>query len=149
MAGNVAEWVADVYRPIVDDEFNDFNYFRGNDYKKFKIGEDGKAVIATEAKYKTLPNGKRIATTLPEKLNSPTLKTLMFDSGHNLTKDTTLILEMVIINPLEITNLKIVDSPGPKMKTLKRVQCINLLNILMQIQVMTNLIMILTKQGQL
>ena len=25
MAGNVAEWVADVYRPIVDDEFNDFN----------------------------------------------------------------------------------------------------------------------------
>ena len=24
MAGNVAEWVADVYRPIVDDEFNDF-----------------------------------------------------------------------------------------------------------------------------
>ncbi|MBT7527939.1 MAG: gliding motility lipoprotein GldJ, partial [Flavobacteriaceae bacterium] len=30
MAGNVAEWVADVYRPIVDDEFNDFNYYRGN-----------------------------------------------------------------------------------------------------------------------
>ena len=24
MAGNVAEWVADVYRPVVDDEFNDF-----------------------------------------------------------------------------------------------------------------------------
>ncbi len=32
MAGNVAEWVADVYRPIVDDEFNDFNYYRGNVY---------------------------------------------------------------------------------------------------------------------
>ena len=47
MGGNVAEWVADVYRPIVDDEFNDFNYFRGNDYKKFQIGEDGKVVIAT------------------------------------------------------------------------------------------------------
>lgn len=28
MAGNVAEWVADVYRPIVDDEANDFNYYR-------------------------------------------------------------------------------------------------------------------------
>ena len=27
MAGNVAEWVADVYRPIVDDEFNDFKKF--------------------------------------------------------------------------------------------------------------------------
>ena len=45
MAGNVAEWVADVYRPIVDDEFNDFNYFRGNDYKKFSIGSDGKAKV--------------------------------------------------------------------------------------------------------
>ncbi len=34
MAGNVAEWVADVYRPIIDDEFNDFNYFRGNFIRK-------------------------------------------------------------------------------------------------------------------
>ena len=30
MAGNVAEWVADVYRPIIDEEMNDFNYYRGN-----------------------------------------------------------------------------------------------------------------------
>jgi gliding motility-associated lipoprotein GldJ len=37
MAGNVAEWVADVYRPIVDDEFNDFNYYRGNVYTKNAI----------------------------------------------------------------------------------------------------------------
>ena len=41
MAGNVAEWVADVYRPIVDDEFNDFNYYRGNVYTKNAIDEDG------------------------------------------------------------------------------------------------------------
>ncbi|HSP82385.1 MAG TPA: gliding motility lipoprotein GldJ, partial [Gillisia sp.] len=41
MAGNVAEWVADVYRPIVDDEFNDFNYYRGNVYTKNEINEDG------------------------------------------------------------------------------------------------------------
>ncbi len=38
MAGNVAEWVADVYRPIVDDEFNDFNYYRGNVYTKNALG---------------------------------------------------------------------------------------------------------------
>jgi gliding motility-associated lipoprotein GldJ len=38
MAGNVAEWVQDVYRPIIDDEANDFNYFRGNVYTKNKIG---------------------------------------------------------------------------------------------------------------
>jgi formylglycine-generating enzyme required for sulfatase activity len=28
MAGNVAEWVQDVYRPIIDNEANDFNYFK-------------------------------------------------------------------------------------------------------------------------
>jgi len=30
MAGNVAEWVADVYRPIIDEEMNDISYYRGN-----------------------------------------------------------------------------------------------------------------------
>lgn len=34
MDGNVAEWTADVYRPIIDDEANDFNYFRGNTFKE-------------------------------------------------------------------------------------------------------------------
>ena len=37
MAGNVAEWVSDVYRPIVDDEANDFNYYRGNIYLKMQL----------------------------------------------------------------------------------------------------------------
>jgi hypothetical protein len=27
MAGNVAEWVQNVYRPIIDNEANDFNLF--------------------------------------------------------------------------------------------------------------------------
>jgi hypothetical protein len=44
MAGNVAEWVLDV-RPIIDNEANDFNYFRGNKYSKNKI--DGKVEIVT------------------------------------------------------------------------------------------------------
>ena len=68
MAGNVAEWVADVYRPIVDDEFNDFNYYRGNVYNKNEIGKDGKTakIVANDAvQYKTLLNGKRVAVTLP------------------------------------------------------------------------------------
>ncbi len=67
MAGNVAEWVADVYRPIVDDEANDFNYFRGNTYTKNKIGEDGVVeVITTEnMKYDTLSNGKVVARNFP------------------------------------------------------------------------------------
>jgi gliding motility-associated lipoprotein GldJ len=67
MAGNVAEWVADVYRPIVDDEFNDFNYYRGNVYTKNAIGEDGKVVIVTKDSiiFDTLSNGKIIARNLP------------------------------------------------------------------------------------
>ena len=67
MAGNVAEWVADVYRPIVDDEFSDFNYFRGNVYTKDFIGKDGKVKIVTADSivYDTLSNGKLIARNLP------------------------------------------------------------------------------------
>jgi gliding motility-associated lipoprotein GldJ len=67
MAGNVAEWVADVYRPIVDDEFNDFNYYRGNVYTKNAINEDGTVTIVTadEIVFDTLPNGKVIARDLP------------------------------------------------------------------------------------
>ncbi len=67
MAGNVAEWVADVYRPIIDDEYNDFNYYRGNVYMKNKIGEDGTVEIVTADTqvYDTLANGKIIARNYP------------------------------------------------------------------------------------
>ncbi|PQJ31916.1 gliding motility lipoprotein GldJ [Nonlabens arenilitoris] len=67
MAGNVSEWVADVYRPIVDDEFNDFNYYRGNQYTKNKIGADGMIAVveADSIVYDTLSNGKTIARALP------------------------------------------------------------------------------------
>ena len=63
MAGNVAEWVADVYRPIVDDEANDFNYYRGNVYMKDQIGDDGKVVLVTPEtqKFDTLSNGRVVA----------------------------------------------------------------------------------------
>jgi len=66
MAGNVAEWVADVYRPIVDDEISDFNYFRGNIYMKTAIGEDGKVnILRDSVMYDTLPNGRIVAVNLP------------------------------------------------------------------------------------
>jgi len=67
MAGNVAEWVADVYRPIVDDDFNDFNYYRGNVYMKNAIASDGSVTVlgTNEVVYDTLSNGKIIARTLP------------------------------------------------------------------------------------
>lgn len=67
MAGNVAEWVADVYRPIVDDEFNDFNYYRGNVYTKNAINDDGSVIVVTvdDIVYDTLSNGKIVARNLP------------------------------------------------------------------------------------
>jgi gliding motility-associated lipoprotein GldJ len=67
MAGNVAEWVMDVYRPIIDNEANDFNYFRGNQYTKNKIGKDGKIEIVTKETMKsdTLSNGRVVARVYP------------------------------------------------------------------------------------
>lgn len=71
MAGNVAEWVADVYRPIVDDDFNDFNYYRGNVYTKNAINEDGtvKVVTVDNIVYDTLSNGKIVARNLPGQIS--------------------------------------------------------------------------------
>jgi len=69
MSGNVAEWVSDVYRPIVDSEANDFNYFRGNIYTKKLIDENGKVVIVGdeegEIEYDTLVNGRIVPKDLP------------------------------------------------------------------------------------
>ncbi|MCF6167969.1 gliding motility lipoprotein GldJ [Lutibacter sp.] len=67
MSGNVAEWVADVYRPIIDNDANDFNYFRGNIFTKKMIDTDGKVVMVDDAsvEYDTLDNGKIIPKALP------------------------------------------------------------------------------------
>ena len=96
MAGNVAEWVADVYRPIVDDEFNDFNYYRGNVYTKNAIGEDGKVKIVTADSivYDTLSNGKIIARNFPGEIaqvpvdeNETYLRTNFSDSDNRDYRD--------------------------------------------------------------
>jgi gliding motility-associated lipoprotein GldJ len=65
MAGNVAEWVADVYRPIIEDGLSDFNYFRGNVYEKAAIGQDGTTQVYTQAQLDTLINGKLALKALP------------------------------------------------------------------------------------
>ncbi len=41
MAGNVAEWVMDVYRQTSHDEVSEFNPFRGNYFETKKLLEDG------------------------------------------------------------------------------------------------------------
>jgi gliding motility-associated lipoprotein GldJ len=70
MSGNVAEWVSDVYRPIIDTEANDFNYYRGNIFQKKLIDSTGQVVIIGESAqatvtYDTLPNGKVVPLELP------------------------------------------------------------------------------------
>jgi formylglycine-generating enzyme required for sulfatase activity len=41
MAGNVSEWVEDVYRPMTSFDGQDLNYFRGNRWKKYYKNADG------------------------------------------------------------------------------------------------------------
>ena len=41
MAGNVAEWVADVYRPFTPLDADDLNAFRGNVFMKLAVDEEG------------------------------------------------------------------------------------------------------------
>ncbi|PIE99633.1 MAG: gliding motility lipoprotein GldJ [Polaribacter sp.] len=67
MSGNVAEWVEDVYRPIIDSDANDFNYFRGNIFTKKMINHEGKVVIVGDdnIEYDTLINGMIIPKDLP------------------------------------------------------------------------------------
>lgn len=92
MAGNVAEWVADVYRPIVDDEFNDFGYYRGNVYTKNAIGDDGSISVigVDDVQYATLSNGKRIAKGLPGQIvqvpvdEDETYLRTNFDQSNNI-----------------------------------------------------------------
>jgi formylglycine-generating enzyme required for sulfatase activity len=59
MAGNVAEWVQDVYRPIIDNK-QMILIISENQYTKNKIGADGKIEIVTAAnmKFDTLSNGR-------------------------------------------------------------------------------------------
>ena len=66
MAGNVSEWVADVYRPNIASDYSDFNYYRGNVFTKKAINSEGKVeIIRDEVVYDTLPNGRLIAVNLP------------------------------------------------------------------------------------
>ncbi len=45
MAGNVNEWVLDVYRPLSYVDFDDFNPFRGNVFKTMVLTQDGKPAV--------------------------------------------------------------------------------------------------------
>lgn len=67
MYGNVAEWTADVYRPMIDEEASDFNYYRGNTVNQVVKGADGqlKKVEAGSVKYDTLADGRLVYRNMP------------------------------------------------------------------------------------
>ncbi len=91
MAGNVAEWVADVYRPVVDDEFSDFGYYRGNVYTKNLLDNGTVQVIGIDdIQYDTLTNGRLVANGLPGQLvkvavdSAETYLRTNFDKSNNI-----------------------------------------------------------------
>lgn len=67
MFGNVAEWVADVYRPIIDDEASDFSYFRGTQIKDYIDNGSGGHLTYGEddIEFDTMDNGKLVYKALP------------------------------------------------------------------------------------
>jgi hypothetical protein len=48
MAGNVSEWVMDVYRPLSHEDFDEFRPFRGNVFKTKVLGNDGRIDLKNE-----------------------------------------------------------------------------------------------------
>lgn len=67
MYGNVAEWVSDIYRPIIDEDLNDFNYYRGNAIIQAVKDENGqyKKIELDGIKYDTLSDGRLSYKGLP------------------------------------------------------------------------------------
>lgn len=67
MYGNVAEWTADVYRPIIDADASDFDYYRGNVRHEVEKNPDGtyKIVDDKDIKYDTLADGRLVYRYLP------------------------------------------------------------------------------------
>ena len=92
MAGNVSEWVADVYRPIIDEEANDFNYYRGNVYSKPQITRDGKITTIDRENFKdqfqVMENGRLKIFKLPgeiasEELSEEDLRRINYTRSEN------------------------------------------------------------------
>tara|TARA_B100000161_G_scaffold62286_1_gene41714 strand:- start:414 stop:2030 length:1617 start_codon:yes stop_codon:yes gene_type:complete len=92
MAGNVSEWVADVYRPIIDEEANDFNYYRGNVYSKPQITRDGKITTIDRENFKdqfqVMENGRLKIFKLPgeiasEELSEEDLRRINYTRAEN------------------------------------------------------------------
>ncbi len=80
MAGNVSEWVADVFRPLTNNEVSDMNYFRGNLFQTY-ITEDGKASLNNDVvNYDDNPNGRSVYSQLPGSIQKENIVPNDYDS---------------------------------------------------------------------
>ena len=69
MAGNVSEWVLDVYRPISSTDVNDFRAFRGNEFKQYdKNYQDIGSLEVLQDPQKEVRNGDTVIVRLPGQL---------------------------------------------------------------------------------
>ena len=80
MAGNVSEWVADVFRPLTNNEVSDMNYFRGNLFQTY-VNEDGKVSVNNDVvNYNDGPNGRTVYSQLPGSIQKENIVPNDFDS---------------------------------------------------------------------
>lgn len=68
MAGNVAEWVMDVYRPLSSLDVTDHRAFRGNEFEAFDEDQDGFLLPNFEPQYEKTEDGDSVLTGLPGEL---------------------------------------------------------------------------------
>lgn len=106
MYGNVAEWTADIYRPVIDEEGADFNYYRGKINQEVVRGSDGKykKIENNQIKYDTLSDGRLVYKGLPGKFERKTIEDLKnykdgdfmssLESGYGKLPDSTMNYNM-------------------------------------------------------
>ena len=70
MAGNVNEWVMDVYRPLSIQDNNEFRPFRGNVYKTKRLDAEGKPVDKYDYVVYNIPGVKEFLATYEKEGNS-------------------------------------------------------------------------------
>jgi gliding motility-associated lipoprotein GldJ len=64
MAGNVSEWVMDVYRPLTPEDESDFRPFRGNQFQTPVKDQDG-MVIQDSIQYRVDATGDSVIASIP------------------------------------------------------------------------------------
>ncbi|NVK28435.1 MAG: SUMF1/EgtB/PvdO family nonheme iron enzyme [Flavobacteriia bacterium] len=68
MAGNVSEWVMDVYRPLSTMDVEDHRAFRGNEFQTFDEEDDGFLAKNYEPQYERTEDGDSVLVGLPGEL---------------------------------------------------------------------------------